>query len=104
MAEPLVTVYLDHYRLDPSYKGTIEPFEREAVIEALVKSGGVPGRTLSLLNRVVDKAAEQKATRISKQFVEEAWAMRERREATEIEESDPLPRSRVQLTERENES
>lgn len=66
MAIPLVTSYLDYYRLNDEQKGSITPFTKEAVIEALVKSGGVPGNTLRVLHKVIEYAIITQKERITK--------------------------------------
>jgi hypothetical protein len=96
---PLVTVYLDHFRINDSLKGRIDPFTRDAVVEALVKSGGVPGRTLSLLNRVVEKAVEVGSTRIDKSLVDSVYQTSEKQAATELDDISNLPPSQVNLSE-----
>lgn len=99
MAMPLVKVYLDHFRLNEADKGKIDPFTREAVIEALVKSGGVPGKTLSLLNRVVEEAVESGAAIIGKEVVDAVYQASERVAAAEVQVSPALPPSPIKLTE-----
>lgn len=99
MAMPLVKVYLDHFRMSPDEKGKMEPFTNEAVIEALVKSGGVPGKTLSLLNRVVEEAVESGATKIGKEVVEALYQASERLAAAEVQVTPALPPSPIKLTE-----
>jgi hypothetical protein len=99
MAMPLVKVYLDHFRLNEADKGKIDPFTKEAVIEALVKSGGVPGKTLSLLNRVVEEAVVSGATTIGKEVVAGVYQASERVAAAEVQVSPALPPSPVKLTE-----
>ncbi len=98
MALPLVAVYLDHFRLDPSDKGRITPFSKDAVIEALIRSGGVPGRTLSLLHRVVEKAVELGLSKIDKGLVDAVYQASERLAPGEVEEMIPPPPSQVDLT------
>ncbi len=70
MALPLVTVYLDHFRRLQSDRGRIKPFNEEAVVEALVRSGGVPGKTLNLLHRVVEHAADESLAQMGKGLVD----------------------------------
>ena len=99
MSLPLVAVYLDHFRISEGDKGKIQPFTQEAVVEALVKSGGVPGRTLSLLNRVVERAVESDCTTIGKEVVDSVYQAAERSAAGEIQEDPELPPTQVKLTE-----
>ena len=98
LALPLVNVYLNYYRTDDAKRGQIHPFTEDAIAEALLKSGGVPGRTLSLLHRVVEKAVEEESDTIDRESVERAYAASERVEAGELSESGKLPPSRVDLT------
>lgn len=100
MSLPLVTVYLDSFRSSREAVGTIEPFTRGAVVEALVKAGGVPGRTLSLLNRVVEKAVDlgrTKETKIDKDVVDLVYQASERTAAGEVVENEILPSGEVRL-------
>jgi hypothetical protein len=99
MSLPLVTVYLDNFRSSKAKLGTIKPFTREAVVEALVKSGGVPGRTLNLLNRVVEKAVELDRAEIGKDVVDSVYQASERIAAGEVVENEALPRGEARLTE-----
>lgn len=98
MAIPLVTVYLDYFRLSGSQRGSIEPFTEDAVVEALARSQGVPGPALNLLFRVVERAAEEGLAEIRKDLVESVYAQREPMEAQEADENGPLPRAQVDLT------
>lgn len=98
MSLPLVTAYLDHFRINASEKSKIEPFTKDAVIEALVCSGGVPGRTLNLLHRVVEDAANRKLSRIDKDVVITVASASEKTEAKEVEEKTLLPEAKVELT------
>lgn len=58
-AEPLVKVYLDTSRLNDDQKGSLPPFNKAAVEEALARSGGVPGRMLILLYHAMEKAVKE---------------------------------------------
>lgn len=58
-AEPLVRVYLDAYRLNEEQKGSLEPFDSEALVEALVGSQNIPGKMLNLLYHVMEKAIKE---------------------------------------------
>jgi hypothetical protein len=95
MALPLIKVYLDHYKLSPD--NTIHPFTEEAVIEALVRSGGVPRPTLKLLHRVIEEAAKQGVEAIGKPEIEKALSTKTSVEAEEMEEFPLLPESDVDL-------
>lgn len=58
-AVPLVLTYLDYFRTQDECKGTLDPFDEESVIEALRRSGGVPGYMLRLLRLVMERAIQQ---------------------------------------------
>lgn len=98
-ATPLVVEYLNHYRLDTSKAGSLEPFDRDAVIEALVKSNGVPGHALNLLYRVVEYAAREGLSAIAKETVSQVVNAPEREEAPEVQDMSQLPRAEVRLSE-----
>lgn len=97
MAKPLVQVYLDHFRSDASAKGSIKPFTDQALVEALVKSGGVPGPTLRLLNRVLECAVEKKINIIEPDLVEHVYSSDKHLEPTDMPEEAP-PSPQVDLT------
>lgn len=99
MALPLVQVYLDYFRISDSDKGIIKPFTEEAVIEALIRSGGVPGPMLRLLHMVMKRAVETGTTKITKEMVGEVVSIRERAEARQMEEEEPLPPAQVRISE-----
>ncbi|MCI0611832.1 hypothetical protein L0244_02475 [bacterium] len=98
MAIPLITEYLDYFRIAPAQRGTIQPFSEDAVVEALVKSGGVPGPMLQLLHRVIERAIEIGKASINKSFVEVVHAELPREEASEIDNVEHLPSVQVKLT------
>ncbi len=101
-AIPLVKVYLDYFRVSESLKGSIAPFEEDALIEALIKSGGVPGPMLHQLHRVVEYAAESGLSTISRVVIDEVYSKPERIEAREVTEEEILPPTQVDLTERDS--
>lgn len=55
-ARPLAKVYLDESRLSEKKEDSFAPFTIQALDEALFKSGRVPGKYLTLLNRAVERA------------------------------------------------
>ncbi len=57
-AVPLALAYLNHYRL-PGMSNDLNPFTKDAVVEALRLSGGVPGIMLNRLRLILEKAREQ---------------------------------------------
>jgi hypothetical protein len=96
-AKPLVNVYLKYYRSTPASPNDLSPFDEDAIIEALFKSGGVPGRMLTLLHEVIENAAEKKIKRIDKQFVEQTFFQREKVEPPALEDATPLPPTQIDL-------
>jgi hypothetical protein len=96
-AVPLVKVYLDHFRRPEVDTEGIAPFTEDAVVEALLKSSGVPGRTLNLLHRVVERAAERSLRQIDKHLVDEVTAAAEPAIESEKEELPVLPRPQVNM-------
>jgi hypothetical protein len=98
MALPLVTVYLDHYRKLPGDRGKIRPFSEDAVVEALVRSGGVPGKTLNLLHRVIEYAADNSLTKVGKGVVDKV-ASEEPVLPPDKEDLSALPATRISLAE-----
>ena len=70
MARPLVQVYLERYRALNSSSQGIEPFDDEAVTQALVESGRLPGLTLNLLHRVVEIASDRGINQIDSGFIQ----------------------------------
>mgnify|MGYP006280050725 CR=1 FL=1 len=97
-ATPLVKVYLDYYRLEEEEKGSVEPFTRDALVEALLKSEGVPGRTLSLLHDVIESAARQGKERIDEEFVNSIYKKREPEPPEQRSDSERPPKPQVDLT------
>lgn len=99
MAIPLVKAYLDYYRISPVAENDIRPFTEEAVIGALIKTGGVPRPMLRLLYRVVERAAESKLNQIDKKLIEEIYSIPDRWEAEALEEEEIPPAPKTDLTE-----
>ncbi len=98
MAMPLVKVYLDYYRISPDGENSIRPFTEESVIEALVKTGGVPRPMLRLLHRVVERAVELELDQIDKKLIEAVDSMPDRWEAEALEEEEIPPAPKADLT------
>ena len=97
MSLPLVKIYLDFYRQNDQKRGTILPFDENAVVEALVRSGGVPGKTLNMLHRVIEKAADLQLSRIDRQIVDQVANATEAFSTDEKEEVVSLPGSSTKL-------
>ncbi len=97
MAIPLVQSYIDYYKTSEARKDAIEPFTKEAVVEALVKSGGVPRPMLRLLHRVIERAVESGKSIIDKDLIEQVHAIPEHFEAEALAEEEAPPSARVDL-------
>ncbi|MFC1865757.1 hypothetical protein ACFLYB_03495 [Chloroflexota bacterium] len=97
MAIPLVKSYLDYFRIPEAKKDGIEPFTKEAVAEALVKSGGVPRPMLRLLHRVIENAVKSGKPIIDKDLIEQVYAIPEHFEAEELSEEEAPPPTSVDL-------
>ncbi|MBK8039250.1 MAG: hypothetical protein IPK22_19265 [Verrucomicrobiaceae bacterium] len=99
MAEPLVRVYLDHYRARPP-QSDLSPFNSESLVAAIEQSGRLPGHMLQLLHRVIERAAQSGIQVIDKTLVETVA----RGEAPQLEVQtfmDQLAPASVSLTETE---
>ncbi|MCP4112406.1 MAG: hypothetical protein GY749_43925 [Desulfobacteraceae bacterium] len=57
-AIPLAMAYLNASRISDNQKERLEPFNSEALVEALMLSGRVPGVFLTLLNNAIEKAIQ----------------------------------------------
>jgi hypothetical protein len=57
--EQVVLRYLDEARLDPSRRGSLEPFDREAISECFTASSGLPGFILQQLHFAVERAIHE---------------------------------------------
>ena len=100
LAEDLVKVYLDHYRLEDSGNcDKLFPFDQEAIMEAMVYTKGVPGPFLTFLHNLVEFATNEKYDNISRKsvtyFVESSKAPK----PSDFEEDEKimLPKSSVDL-------
>jgi hypothetical protein len=91
-AEPLVKVYLDNSRLSNDQKGSLTPFDKSAVEEALVRSGGVPGRMLTLLYHVMERAAKEGWSFIGAEQIRQVLQARPPEEPDEEADAKTLPR------------
>jgi len=102
MAIPLVTAYLDYFRINDSEKGNITPFTKDAIVEALVKKGGVPGPTLRLLHRIIEYAVNNQKNKITKEIVKIVNETEEHLEPVGVKEEIIPPRPKVDLTDGES--
>ena len=88
--------------LEPVYNGFLSCIEEDALVEALIKSGGVPGPMLHHLHRVIEHAVESGLSTISRSVIDEVYSEPERVEAREVTEEELLPPAQVDLTERDS--
>ena len=99
--KPLAQAYLDESRLFEADKGTLAPFTIDALDEALIKSGRVPGRFLTLLNNVIERAIHEKWEIINVEQIRNVTRVRKPQEANEKDFSDRLPQAII-ISEDEN--
>ena len=92
-AEPLVKVYLDAYRFNEDQKGSLMPFDKEAVEEALVRSVGIPGKMLTLLYLVMERAVEKGWSSIGAEQIRQVLQARPPEEPDEETDTRQLPPS-----------
>lgn len=93
LATPLAKAYLDASRLSNEKTDSLEPFEPEALEEALVLSGRVPGIFLTLLNNVIEKAIQEEHKIINAEFVRRVFQIRTPKEPSveDLTNSPPPP-------------
>ena len=96
-AKPLVKEYLKHSRLSTNIESDLSPFDEDAIIEALVKTSGVPGKMLMLLHEVVETACDSAVNRIDKAFVQNTFLQKEKMESDLIDEDRPVTQSKTDL-------
>jgi hypothetical protein len=70
-AIPLAIEYMDRSRLDVTMFKSVVPFDNASLETALIKSFNVPGKFLSFLHQLVEKAVENGWDKIDKQKVEQ---------------------------------
>lgn len=101
-AEPLVKVYLDAVRPDQDrWRGSLTPFDKQAVEEALVCSGGVPGKMLQLLYHVMERAIEEQWSSIGAEQIRHVFQALPPEEPEDDEtDTRPLPKAQVDLKDR----
>ena len=96
-AEPLVKLYLDAVRSDQDQqRDSLTPFDKKAVEEALVCSGGVPGNMLQLLYHVMEKAIEEQWSSIGADRIRHVFQALPPAES-EDDETDPRPAPKAQV-------
>ncbi len=96
-AIPLAQEYLDEARTENSYKGMLEPFTPEAINEALLLSGRVPGIFLTLLNNTVEKAIYGNRSTIDASLIKQVAKIREPQEPNEKDQTEQLIEPQVNL-------
>lgn len=96
-AIPLAMAYLDESRISDDQKGNLEPFEREALEEALTLSGRVPGRFLTLLNNVIETAIQSGWQTIGADQIRRVAQARAPQESGESDTIESLPPAQVDL-------
>lgn len=96
-AIPLVEEYLKYYRFPGKRDQYLEPFDKDAIIEAIIKSGGVPGPMLRNLHRVVEKAADKNISKIKKSFLKKILNQAEEIEAEEELKVEISPPTKIDL-------
>lgn len=72
-AKPLVVEYLKNFRTENYQKEDLFPFDSDSISETLIKSGAVPGKMLTLLNEIIEKAVTEKVDMITKAFVDKTY-------------------------------
>jgi len=97
-AIPLATAYLDESRISDDQKGTLEPFDADALEEALLLTGRVPGRFLTLLNNSVEKAIQEEWQKIGADQIRTVAQARAPKEPDQNDTIEVLPPTQVDLS------
>jgi hypothetical protein len=96
-AIPLAQAYLNASRTNVSYNNLLEPFESDAITEALVLSGRVPGLFLTLLNNTVEKAVSEGIETINGEFIRDVAKIKEPQEPSRDDKAKHLTQTQVDL-------
>jgi hypothetical protein len=96
-AMPLAKAYLDESRISDDQKGTLEPFDANALEEALMLTGRVPGRFLNLLNNSIEKAVQKEWKVIGADQIRIVAQARAPKEPDQSDAVETLPPSQVDL-------
>jgi aryl carrier-like protein len=98
-AEPLVQVYLDAVRSDQDHRrGSLTPLDKKAVEEALVCSGGVPGKMLQLLYHVMERSIKEQWSTIGAEKIRHVFQALPPEEPEDDEtDTTPLPKAQPDL-------
>jgi hypothetical protein len=96
-AIPLAKAYLDESRISDDQKGSLEPFDANALEEALMLTGRVPGRFLTLLNNSIEKAVQKEWQIIGADQIRIVAQARAPKEPDQNDAVETLPPSQVNL-------
>lgn len=96
-AVPLAKAYLSASRLDIKDKERLEPFEKDAIEEALVISGRVPGIFLTILNSAVEKGLRSSLDKIDVSMIKEVAQARTPKEPSASDMIGTLQKPKVDL-------
>ena len=95
----LVQTYLDYYRDDPGERGSLQPFDQDAVITAMDLVNGLPGPMLTLLRLALEKATSDNWTNIDSERIRMIHEMKALDEPSEELSESVLPAPQVNLLE-----
>lgn len=98
-AKPLALAYLSASRMPGMTDEDLRPFTVEALNEALLKSGRVPGRFLTLLNNAIERAVTESWQTIDVRQIQTTLQMKAPAEPAEQDALEALPPPSVQLSE-----
>ena len=96
-AIPLAKTYIDASRIPTEGLEELYPFDKKALTLALKISDSVPGKFLSFLHNVVEKAINDGAKRITAEQVERISKQVTPEEPEPDDSEDPLQPSKVKL-------
>lgn len=99
IAVSLATAYMNEFRTSPDLRGQLTPFDQEAVVEALRLAGGVPGRMLTLLRRVLEEVVEHDWESIGVEQIRNVFETHVPAEPEDTDVDEELPPPKVDLTE-----
>lgn len=97
-AVPLVKAYLDYFRIKDGDRGSLEPFDEEAVVRSLDLEGGLPGPMLNLLRLAMDEAIKEGWQTIHADQIESIFGANPPSEPEDEAVLDNLPAVKVDLT------
>jgi hypothetical protein len=88
-AIPLAIEYMNASRINDAFKGEIFPFEKQALETALLKSFNVPGKFLSFLHQLIEKAIEENWDKINKDKVELLSITNQSKQNSDFDDTEP---------------